>query len=428
MITPKDIKEIYEDTKRFLSNGGRVYVFPGHLDLSRWRDDPSYRKEMLSVIVGELVDVKLDGDELYGIIEITDPDLQKCFQAGNIASWSPAIGPLKTNTGFYDKLITHVAYTVVPYQTGLGRPVLMAETMVYEQKEGVMDKFEKVLEDLKGYITHLFEVYFENKVIELDPPKEGEPYQTRDGKPYPKEAFLYVPDPEKPSTWKLPIAEYVNGKLVVTRRKLAQAALAIGPKGFRGNRVQLPDGVKKDVIKKLLNWFKKLGITEEEIKKTFPYLLEAEEVDMDRLKELEEQLKAAQAKIAEHKKEREELVAELKKYHKAEFEAQVQQLVDELKLKPAFAKKALALYEANPEAAKAMLEAFAEADGEQPTLDATEARKSLATEPAPTHAPVSYFYSKRQELISKGYNPEEAERLALEAVDKAFLNETKEEE
>lgn len=86
--------------------------------------------------------------------------------------------------------------------------------------------------------------------------EEGE-HQTRDGLPFPADAFLYVPDPEKPSTWKLPFKEYVGGELQVTRRSLARAALALAhPSGFRGQKVDLEPEERLKAMRKLVALYK----------------------------------------------------------------------------------------------------------------------------------------------------------------------------
>jgi hypothetical protein len=60
-----------------------------------------------------------------------------------------------------------------------------------------------------------------------------------DGKDYPASAWLIVEDPQKPTTWHLRFKEYVNGALTVTKNMCSKAAQALGPKGFRGQPVQL---------------------------------------------------------------------------------------------------------------------------------------------------------------------------------------------
>lgn len=59
--------------------------------------------------------------------------------------------------------------------------------------------------------------------------------KTENGLSFPSRAFAFVPDPQKPSTWKLRLWETPSKG--VTRAQVGRAIAAIG-KGFRGNRVQ----------------------------------------------------------------------------------------------------------------------------------------------------------------------------------------------
>lgn len=63
-------------------------------------------------------------------------------------------------------------------------------------------------------------------------------YKTENGVKYPAEAYAYVPDPDKPSTWKLRLWEDPEKK--ETRAQVARAIMAISPSGFRGNRAKIP--------------------------------------------------------------------------------------------------------------------------------------------------------------------------------------------
>lgn len=65
-------------------------------------------------------------------------------------------------------------------------------------------------------------------------------YKTDMGMRFPASAYAYVPDPQKPSTWKMRLWEDPSKK--VTRASIARAAMALSPSGFRGNQVQLPKG------------------------------------------------------------------------------------------------------------------------------------------------------------------------------------------
>lgn len=74
--------------------------------------------------------------------------------------------------------------------------------------------------------------------------------QTDGGHAYGASAFLFVPDPEKPSTWKLRIEE-LPGKVTVAQ--LGRAAAALSGKGFMGNPVQgLSDAERKSAAKRLI--------------------------------------------------------------------------------------------------------------------------------------------------------------------------------
>jgi hypothetical protein len=74
--------------------------------------------------------------------------------------------------------------------------------------------------------------------------------KTEDGLEYPAAAFAYAPDKDTPSGWKLRLWE--TPELKETRRQVGMAVAALGPGGFRGNRVRIPSddlpGVKRRVL------------------------------------------------------------------------------------------------------------------------------------------------------------------------------------
>jgi len=85
--------------------------------------------------------------------------------------------------------------------------------------------------------------------------------KTDGGRKYGPGAYLVVPDPDKPSTWKLRIEE-TPGKVTVAQ--LGRAAAALGP-GFRGQRVQLSADERKAVAKKLIALYRKHGVDDADI-------------------------------------------------------------------------------------------------------------------------------------------------------------------
>ena len=72
--------------------------------------------------------------------------------------------------------------------------------------------------------------------------------RTDGGEEYPQEAYAYVPDLDKPSTWKLRLWETPEKK--TTAAQVGRALAAIGP-GFRGQRVQIPADDRPSVLKKI---------------------------------------------------------------------------------------------------------------------------------------------------------------------------------
>ena len=89
--------------------------------------------------------------------------------------------------------------------------------------------------------------------------------KTEAGTEFPADAYLYVPDPEKSSTWKLRIKEVVNGEQEVTRAQLGRAAAALGPGGFRGQPADIPEGDLAGVKAKLRVLYANLKVPKDEI-------------------------------------------------------------------------------------------------------------------------------------------------------------------
>jgi hypothetical protein len=97
--------------------------------------------------------------------------------------------------------------------------------------------------------------------------------KTVNGTELPASAFLYVPDSEDPGTWKLPVKD-ANGEPNLGR--VAAAAAALSPKGFRGSRVDIPADEIGAVKKKLVALYKRLGRDKKEIPQ---HLLESKSLD-----------------------------------------------------------------------------------------------------------------------------------------------------
>lgn len=87
--------------------------------------------------------------------------------------------------------------------------------------------------------------------------------KTEDGVCYPAADYAYVPDPKKPSTWKLRMSQSEPGNITVAQ--LGRAAAAFSEGGFRGNRVEIPDANVAKVKRKIRARYRDQGVSEEEI-------------------------------------------------------------------------------------------------------------------------------------------------------------------
>ncbi|MCK5604557.1 hypothetical protein KAR91_21895 [Candidatus Pacearchaeota archaeon] len=91
------------------------------------------------------------------------------------------------------------------------------------------------------------------------------------GEDFPASAFAYVPDSDKPSTWKLRLWDSISEK--ETAAQVGRAVAALGP-GFRGQKVQIPSddlsGVKAKV---LAAW---LRVNEDKNREDAPTILKSE--------------------------------------------------------------------------------------------------------------------------------------------------------
>uniref|UniRef100_A0A6M3L3M5 Uncharacterized protein n=1 Tax=viral metagenome TaxID=1070528 RepID=A0A6M3L3M5_9ZZZZ len=99
--------------------------------------------------------------------------------------------------------------------------------------------------------------------------------KTEDGEQYPASAFAYVPEPDKPSTWKLRLWEDPTKK--ITRAQLGRAASALSPGGFRGQKADIPSADLPAVKRKIRAQYKKLEVADEEISKWVKEANEARE-------------------------------------------------------------------------------------------------------------------------------------------------------
>ena len=75
--------------------------------------------------------------------------------------------------------------------------------------------------------------------------------------------YAYVPDAEKPSTWKLRLADGETGNITIAQLGRAAAALSSG--GFRGNKVKIPANAIEDVKARIRNEYRKMHVRDSDM-------------------------------------------------------------------------------------------------------------------------------------------------------------------
>jgi len=95
--------------------------------------------------------------------------------------------------------------------------------------------------------------------------EEAAPMKTEDGQQFPRSAFAFAPEADKPSTWKLRLWEDSTNK--VTRGQLGRASAALSPGGFRGNKVEVSKEELPTIKRKIWAEYRKLGVEDNDIPK-----------------------------------------------------------------------------------------------------------------------------------------------------------------
>ena len=93
--------------------------------------------------------------------------------------------------------------------------------------------------------------------------KEQAVVKTEDDINFPAEAYAYVPDSEKSTTWKLRMWEDSEKK--VTKAQLGRATATLSPGGFRGQKAAIPAADLSAVKRKIRAAYRKLGVADEDI-------------------------------------------------------------------------------------------------------------------------------------------------------------------
>lgn len=191
------------------------------------------------------------------------------------------------------------------------------------EDETIEDKNQAITDSLWEFASALVTMIDIEEVAseEMDSEDEMEKaYKTENGKKYPSSDFAYVPDPEKPSTWKLRLTTTPGGKVDPNVVRAAVAALGAG---FRGNKVKLPSSALPGVKRKVRAAYKEAY---PDVKsENYPEVLKIDltEGNDDMSEELKKQLDEALAAIEALKAENKALafVAKLDSANRAIFDS-----------------------------------------------------------------------------------------------------------
>lgn len=147
--------------------------------------------------------------------------------------------------------------------------------------------------------------------------------KVEDGKSYTSSAYLVVPDPEQPSTWKLRVQEE-PGKVTVAQ--LGRAAAALGP-GFRGNKVSLSQDERAAALRKLRGLYKSHDVSPDDM----PSVLQ-QAVHTVAGKRLRKNVKKLMAAVGDGQSERAPMMMEAMKELRAELAEDLECLQESLYL------------------------------------------------------------------------------------------------
>lgn len=137
--------------------------------------------------------------------------------------------------------------------------------------DSIVDKQAALMSAVQEYIGTI------QQMAQIKLTKAEKPMKTEDGVAYPAGDFAYVPDAEKPSTWKLRLTSDPGGE---PDTRIVGAAIAALGEGYRGNKVEIPEGDRQKVIDRVKSAWKKLHPDSEELPAV---LKQAEDDDMSEL-------------------------------------------------------------------------------------------------------------------------------------------------
>ena len=131
-----------------------------------------------------------------------------------------------------------------------------AKEMLNELLE-LLEKEDLTDEEVGPFITRADEI-----IARLE---EAAPMKTEEGVPYPRSAFAYAPEADKPSGWKLRMWEDDTKK--VTKAQLKMISASLSPGGYKGEVANIDKEALPVVKRKIRAAYKQLGVEDADIPK-----------------------------------------------------------------------------------------------------------------------------------------------------------------
>jgi len=94
---------------------------------------------------------------------------------------------------------------------------------------------------------------------------EAKVMKSEEGGQYPRSAFAFAPEADKPADWKLRMWEDATKK--TTEAQLGRITAALSPGGFRGKKIHIEKEALSDVKRKIRSAYKGLGVEDADIPK-----------------------------------------------------------------------------------------------------------------------------------------------------------------
>lgn len=199
-------------------------------------------------------------------------------------------------TGTTTKDMYGAEYSMMPQMGGMNYSLdfeeIDAQEEMEDERQTLMKRaaqFMRMLEsakemaDLETIKAGMTRVLNKRNKKEIEEVEEKQAMKTEDGVKYSSSDFAYTPDKEKPSTWKLRLAQGKPGN--ITRSQLGAASAALSPGGFRGNRVQLPSDAVAGVKRRIRSEYEKLGVDKENMPASIKEFTSDNEAALTQVKE-----------------------------------------------------------------------------------------------------------------------------------------------